>query len=354
MRKSTCFSLICTLALLGWNTCSTFAQQSYPNPGAPAYPQTTSPGAIPPNQVPAPVALTPGQPPANGQPVASGQPMAQAVATVPQPFAGPPFQLSPVEQQYVDQILQEWENRGEEVKTFDCQFDLWEYDNVFGPRTEGGQAINEPIRKSKGRLTYSKPDKGSFKIEEIYSFVAKPEGQPAEYEIQEDEVGNHWVCDGKAIYEYNHEKKQLVVQKLPEEMRGTDIVNGPLPFLFGAKAEELKARYWIRSKQSDATTIWLEAYPRTQADAANYHHVEVMLERKTMSPKALQVHQPNRANRDVYMFQPAKINGTMEKLFGGLFDQPRTPFGWRKVVLEAPTEPVGPQATNTQGIPQQR
>ena len=289
-----------------------------------------------------PTALSP------SQPVTPDQLVAQPGVAATQPYVGPPFQLSPVEQQYVDQILQEWENRGEEVKTFDCEFERWEYDPVFGP------GKNEPSIKSHGRLTYSKPDKGSFKINEVYRYVKTGGSQPVEYQHQEHEIGEHWVCDGKAIYQYNHKEKLLEVQKLPESMRGADIVNGPLPFLFGAKAEELKARYWIRSKQSDASTIWLEAYPRTQADAANYHHVEVMLERKTMLPRGIQVHMPNGNSRAVYIFKTPKINSTMEKLFGGLFNEPRTPFGWKKKVLEAPVDPVGPQATNPQGPTQQR
>ena len=264
----------------------------------------------------------------------------------PQAFAGPPFQLSPVEQQYVDQILQEWEDRGADVKTFDCQFERWEYDPVFGPGNE------EPAIKSTGRLTYSKPDKGSFKIEKISRYKKGPEGQPATYEPQEHEIGEHWVCDGKAIYEYKHDKKQLVVQQLPPDMRGTDIVNGPLPFLFGAEAEKLKARYWIRVKQSDPSTIWIEAYPRHQADAANYHRVEVMLERVSMLPNGIQVHMPNGNSRAVYIFKTPTVNGTLNQLFGGLFSSPRTPIGWRKVVMEAPQQTPGapgPQAAAPQG-----
>jgi TIGR03009 family protein len=251
-----------------------------------------------------------------------------------------PFQLSAVEEQFVDQILQQWENQSAQVKTFDCKFERWEYDPVFGP-------AEDPMIKSKGQLTYSKPDKGSFKIDQIYRHTQKDPAQPAEYLVQEHEVGEHWVCDGKAVYEYKHDKKQLVVQTLPEEMRGQSIVDGPLPFLFGAEAAKLKARYWIRTKQSDEATIWLEAYPRSQADAANYHHVEVMLDRKTMMPTAIQVHMPNGRNKAVYMFQDPSVNGSLNQLFGALFSSPRTPLGWTRVVQEAPPETgPSPQATN--------
>ena len=266
----------------------------------------------------------------------TGQP---GPATASRGQIGPPFQLSPVEQQFVDQILQMWENESAKIKTFDCQFERWEYDPVFGP---GG---NIPAIKSRGQLTYAKPDKGSFKINEIRRWTQKDPNGEGDWVLQEHEVGEHWVCDGKAIYEYKHEKKQLIVQPLPEEMRGKSIVDGPLPFLFGAEADKLKRRYWIRSKQSDETKIWLEAYPRTQADAANYQHVEVMLDRKTMQPTAIQVFMPNGRSRAVYMFLNPTINGKLSQLFGTIFSSPRTPLGWTRVVQEAPAEqPVGPQA----------
>jgi hypothetical protein len=126
-----------------------------------------------------------------------------------------------------------------------------------------------------------------------------------------------------------------------------------LPFLVGAEAEKLKARYWIRVKQSNAATIWLEAYPRGQADAANYHHVEVMLERKTMVPNAILVHMPNGQSRAVYMFQEPTVNGAMKKVIGLMFNAPRTPWGWKRVMLEAPQEPqVGSQAAKPQAATQ--
>lgn len=253
---------------------------------------------------------------------------------------GPPFELTEVEKQFVDQILQMWEDQSSQINTFDCQFERWEYDPVWGP----GNKI--PLIKSVGQLTYSKPDKGSFKINEIRRWTKNDPAQelwePGDWVLQKHEIGEHWVCDGKAIYEYNHGKKQLVVTPLPPEMRGKSIVDGPLPFLFGADADKLNRRYWIRSKQGKADTIWLEAYPRTQADAANYHHVDIMLQRKTMLPTALQVHMPNGQSRAVYMFQNPTVNGTLNKLFGSLFSAPRTPLGWKRVVQELPPNDGNP------------
>jgi TIGR03009 family protein len=267
-----------------------------------------------------------------------GQQQPQAVVAASAPPA-PPFQLSPIEQQFVDQILTMWENESAKIKTFDCRFERWEYNHVFGPTTQPGQPP-KPLYKADGQLSYSKPDKGSFKVNEIrmYNPNFLTEGGE-EYVLQKDKVGEHWVSDGKAIYEYIHEKKQLVVRPLPPDMQGKGIVNGPLPFLFGAEAQKIKQRYWIRSLQSNPAQIWLEAYPRTQEDAANYHHVDIMLDRKTMRPMALRVHLPNNKESDMYTFHEPTINGTLNKLFGKLFSSPSTPIGWDRIVEQLPAQP---------------
>ncbi|QDS97621.1 TIGR03009 domain-containing protein [Adhaeretor mobilis] len=292
-----------------------------------------------------------GQPIAPGSQLPGSQPQATQPPAASQGLPGrprtpaPPFQLNDVEHQFVRQILEMWENRSNDVKTFNSDFERLDYNLAFGQ-------ADRPMTRSTGQLSYSKPDKGSFKIKEIKRWAPKdPQNSakdaPGDWVVQKNEIGEHWVCDGKAIYEYFQPKKQLRVQPIPPEMRGESIVNGPLPFLFGAKADDLEKRYWIRAKESDPETIWLEAHPRWQADAANYRMVDIMLDRKSMLPKALQVHEPNGQSRSVYMFNDPTVNGTLDSLFGNLFSAPRTPLGWKRVVEHAP---VAPQASNQQPL----
>jgi TIGR03009 family protein len=294
---------------------------------------------LPAGYAPAPAAAQGIQPlVAPGSP-APGVAISPAAAAAPGPAtppasAGVPFQLSPVEQQFVRQVLEMWEAESKKIETFNAAFERLEYHPVWF-------SASKPMIISRGRLSYAKPDKGSFKIEEILRWKnADPNvnaaDAPGDYAVQTSEIGEHWVCDGKAIYEYDHRNKQLKETPLPENLRGASIVDGPLPFLFGAEADKLLERYWIRSPQSDANTIWLEAYPRWQTDAANYHHVEIILQRKTMQPAALQIHQPDGKERHVYTFSSPTVNGKLDGLFGGLFNAPRTPLGWKRVVVQDP------------------
>lgn len=280
-------------------------------------------------------------------PVAQGLPNAPpTVAPATAAAPAPPFVLTDMEAQFVYQTLQMWETQSAKVNTFKADFQRLEYDRVFGP---GGE---RPMIVSRGVLSYAKPDRGSFKIESISRWTktdpanAAPDA-PGDYKEQKEEIGEHWVCDGKAIYEYDHRSKQLRETRIPEEMRGLSIVEGPLPFLFGAEAKKLAERYWIRAKTGNPAEIWLEAYPRRQSDAANYDFVEVMLDRKTMQPLAIQVHLPGGQQRHVYTFESPSVNGTMDAIFGSLFSAPRTPIGWKRVVAtESELPPGAPQAAN--------
>jgi TIGR03009 family protein len=274
--------------------------------------------------------------PAAGQPAAGAQP---ASVQVP---AG--FQLNVLEQTRLDAVLAKWQAESAKVSTFRCPFERWEYNAAFGP------APNVPLFKNQGELSFEKPDKGSFQITKVLKWKETPAapGQPPPRERTGDwvadpnAVGEHWVCDGKNVYEYRHDQKQLVVRPIPPQLQGKAIVDGPLPFLFGADAAKLKARYWLRLdeayNQANPNQILIDALPRFQADAANYRQVQVILNQATLLPEAMQVHLPNH-DRNVYMFdlQKAKVNGLWQQI-KNLFAPPELLPGWQRVVEEMPVQ----------------
>src|SRR5262249_45191506 len=140
-----------------------------------------------------------------------------------------------------------------------------------------------------GELKYRAPDHGLYKV----------------WDPGTKEVLEHWVCDGASIYEYNYTKKQLIQRVLPEELRGTAIADGPLPFIFGADEVKLKQRYWLRLREpppGQEGKICIEAFPRHQQDAANYSRAELLLNPKDMLPYALQIDLTNSKNYTVHAF----------------------------------------------------
>jgi TIGR03009 family protein len=225
-----------------------------------------------------------------------------------------PFALTPEQQAVVDLVLRKWEEKQKTIKTFSCDFTVLEYDGTY-----------EKARESSGRVYYAAPDKGKYE-------VFDDEGAP----------GEHWVCDGKSIFEFNKDAKKLIERPLPEEMRGKAIVDSPLPFVFGSSADKMAQRYWMRvtSAAEDPRTLkkgqfLLEAIPKFQQDAGNFQKVEIIFSERDMLPLALNqflpAHSDKKQSRKTYLFENQKEGGGINwvKTF---FSKPRTPLGWTYVV----------------------
>jgi TIGR03009 family protein len=253
--------------------------------------------------------------PRSPQPPAAPQPVA------PQP-PPPPFQLTPQQEAQVDRALNLWEQRNKDIKTFDCHFKRWIYDVVFGPPSEA-KFIEI------GVIKYAAPDRGLFRVE-------KEEKDKKETPIP-DARAEHWIADGKSIWEYKPGQRKLIEHKLPPELQGKAIVETPLPFLFGAEAQKLKQRYWIRiaTPPNVQDQVWLEAYPRFQKDAANFHHSLFIITTQGMVPFALRVVQPNGKDFTTYQFYDIVVNDPL-RLFQGDPFRAYTPLGWQKIVEEPP------------------
>ena len=276
-------------------------------------------------QPPARPAATPPPRVATAPPVA---PVAPAQSVPAQPAPAQPALLSPQEAAALDRLLTAWEARNAAVRTWSCGFHKWEY-SAWSPVDASGERL--AFAESTGELKYAAPDKGLFRVRESKQW--SPEAR--RYEVRGGEAGEHWVCNGESIYEFRHTEKQLRETKLPAELRGKAISDGPLPFVFGAKADTLKKRYWMRiiTPRDVRDQVWLEALPRFQADAANFSKVELILQARDLMPFAIQIYKPGGQDRDVYQFDPRTnlIDKGLDLIRD--FAKPTTPFGY-KYVLE--------------------
>ena len=261
-------------------------------------------------------------------------PVGTAQPKIPTDRNGKPlFPLSEKEQARVDNILRFWEANTAKIKTFQCQFRQWDYDAIFGVKHKGKLL---PKSESYGVLRYARPDKGLFHVTEVRDLVPpKAAKDKPTFKKRENDFGEKWVCDGNRVYEFDYRRKQLVETVLPPDMRGQGITNGPLPFMFGAKASELNQRYWIRElKPSEGIEqIWLDAYPKRREDAANFSRVIFFLDHKEFLPAALRMYDPNGKSYKSYTFTKRKKNDAIAG-FLRVFSQhiPKgTPKGWQRV-----------------------
>jgi TIGR03009 family protein len=365
--------IACSLTLIAVSPALTWGQ-NYTNPSAPSryaqQPQRPAQVATPAGQPGAayPVRPTAQQQPI-GQPAAGGLPPNPAVA----PAIAPAMpqqptwvaQLNAAEQKWVDDVLQYWEARSDKIKLFECQFQRWDYDG--GPVDAEGKRHSRTY--AKGAIKYAQPDKGLYHVQELIATNAGAPGQPPQAVVQNPDLGEHWVCNGQEVYSFEASKKQVTVTPLPPEMRGRAIADGPLPFMFGAKAQTIKARYWVRrleaapDDKSKQGKYWLEAVPKGRQDAQSFKMVRIVLDEKDYLPESLEIFAPHydpprNDARQTYVFSDRKTQDEANlaelfkkgldplKLFNRDFYDVKIPLGWRKVVqggvAAGPAPPAGP------------
>lgn len=268
--------------------------------------------------------------PAVAQQFQSGPPRPGAVQPQrPQPVQ-PPFVLTPPQQAAVDSVLQAWQRESAHIKRFQCEFTRFEYDGL-------AREPEKPAHVDVGEIKYESPDKGMYHVK----------GEVIAGRVVEGPRTERWVSDGKSVFEYDYKKRQLTEHPLPEELQGKAIANGPMPFLFGAKADQLNARYWLRlieSPPDNQDQIWLQAIPKRREDAASYRVAEIILTGAAMQPTALLLIDPNGKDKTSFSFSKIQVNNNnpLNFLHGNPF-KGSTPLGWNKIVMDQPAQQIGGQ-----------
>ncbi|QDT93533.1 PASTA domain-containing protein [Gimesia algae] len=222
-------------------------------------------------------------------------------------------QVPQVEQQLpaaLEQILKNWENESAKIQKLEGNHLRREYDDVF-----------QVEKKSEGKFYYEQPDKGRIDI----SGMKIPEG--AKSDKPNDKGGfyalkpgqdERWICDGKRIFSIDENEKKYEVYPIPLERRGVNIMEGPLPFLFGMPAKVAKERYFLKLLVNTPEQIIIAAKPRRKADAANYREAKIKLDPKTYLPAAVQLIHPSGKQSTVYIFSDvvANKNRIIDRIWG--------------------------------------
>jgi TIGR03009 family protein len=243
----------------------------------------------------------------------------------------------------LEQVLKDWEFHTSRFKTMAGSFTRFKYDRTF-----------EVEKRAEGKFVYEAPDKGNYELRGVkiqkgdVSKKKNKNGDP--WELKSDE-GERWVCNGKKVIRINDKEKTYEEVPIPPDSQGQNIIDGPLPFLFGMKAEKAKLRYKLELKERDESEIRLDVFPRLPGDAANWVKASVIIEAKTFKPRAVKLLDPTGAE-SVHVFRDIVINERR-----GFFD--RDPFRPSlrnyKLVLndkpadEKPIPPATKQAKGTNG-----
>jgi len=224
-------------------------------------------------------------------------------------------------------------------------------------------------KRSEGAFFFQAPDRGRFEMQgiepqkgQVAKILNPANQQPYELAAGTDEC---WICNGMNVLQINHAEKQFEEMEIPEEMRGKNIVQSPLPFLFGMKAEEAKRRFELRLHEETATTYTIDAKPLQEIDARNYQYARIVLDKRTMVPTAVKLIDPAGTINTNYFFRDVEVNPTKNAFVswvGGIFGK-GNPFqpdlgGYKRIQSpgvqpaqnEVPSNRVGPR-TQSQLVP---
>ena len=229
----------------------------------------------------------------------------------------------------LERLLTDWAASSQKIKRLEGDHLRRVYDLVY-----------EVEKLSQGRFYYETPDKGRINITpvEITKLMLqqretgeartkkRKNGTPFELKSDQEES---WSCDGSRVYELDVAKKEARVAQLPADMQGKNIMDSPLPFLFGMPPEKAKRRFemsLIRPIDPKSGTASLHLLPRLPQDAASWASADVILDLKTFLPKAVQLVDPAGTKITVYTFENLKVNEN--KFLDSLFDKqdPKTRF----------------------------
>lgn len=257
-----------------------------------------------------------------GVPALAQQPQGQLT-----PQAGLPARPAPQPMQVsvqMEKVLQAWEQKSANIKTLQGVHERFVYQPSVGIE-----------KRARGSYFFKAPDQGRIDIEPVEITKDSPsvavgkggemlntskvgmDGKPLRVISAEKET---WVADGAQVLGLNESLGEKIYSRveIPVQMRGDNVADGPLPFLFGVSADKMKARYRLQfgglnnlDSSKGPVQIHVVAFPTRQVDARNWQRAEVILEPRWFFPKAIMLKDGTDASatETVYVFDHG--NGKM-------------------------------------------
>jgi TIGR03009 family protein len=230
----------------------------------------------------------------------------------------------------IDSLLEEWSHHTKEIKRLQGSHLRATRNFTFG--TESW---------AEGRFYVETPDKGRFDLQPYskklpYKSVSRPGPKGAEFtlSLQCDSKHDRWICDGKEIKAISDDDKTVEVVKIPPSQRGENIMDGPLPFLFGMPPEKAKARYRFKLLGQNNRGYAIQVRPNWKQDAVDWAQAELLLDRKTFLPQEVHLHDAPGTTETVYIFRELDVNRIRIFFWQNPFDPPL--FTYKRSVHNTP------------------
>ena len=201
-------------------------------------------------------------------------------------------------------VLREWYESSRKIEKLHGEHCRFIYNYTFGveERAVGKFYYEAP---SRGRIDLA--PKPGIRKDTVFSKKHPETGEVIKFKVK-PETEERWICDGKQILVIDDPQKTVQQFPIPKAAQGINIMDGPLPFLFGMPPEKAVARFKLRLESMTARHFDLLAVPRWQQDVANYKWARIRIERKTMLPMAVQMLDTARTRETVYTFPKVEKN----------------------------------------------
>ena len=222
-------------------------------------------------------------------------------------------------------VLEFWEARSSKIERLRGDVVRRVYDTKWEVETIG-----------QGLLYFEAPDKGRLDVlpveinKKLLAARAK-KGRRAVRQAKNGDPyrlvsahGERWICDGQRLISTDEDKKSVDIVALPEELQGQNIMNGPLPFLFGLPPDEAIDRFHLElvaAPTEENPIARIKAIPKRRDDQQNWREATILLDTRTGLPTHVQLKAPGGTKEEVYSFDNMKKNQrTIPEIFG------RNPF----------------------------
>ncbi|CAN5739735.1 hypothetical protein BH23PLA1_BH23PLA1_41870 [soil metagenome] len=207
-------------------------------------------------------AVSPGNPPPGGP--------SQVPATVKPPN-------DPLAEQKLNQILARWEADSAQIGSLFAEFDHVEKLVLVGTQ-----------KRYRGMAFLQRPNLALIELKRQVG--------------EEYKFDKRIVCTGREVVEYSAAATQITVFPLPKDAQLRALDEGPLPFLFGLKAEEIKRRYQMTLKQEAEKSYRIEIEPLLPIDRDAFAVAVLDLNKETLLPDALYMLSANGQDQQHYYF----------------------------------------------------
>ena len=232
----------------------------------------------------------------------------------------PAGNMEPPLSKELEDLLVQWEEQSGKIQRLQGEFIRYVYDTVYLAET-----------RAAGRFYYEQPDKGRMDFQPTE--LPDPPRQAANkrpYTLQ-TEVKQRWICTGTEIFVIDDDKELYDLILIPAHQQGRNIINGPLPFLFGMKAEQAKARYYLNLGEKHwpqgkvvvneqgkevrlAPQLHIIAAPKLEQDQKEWRRAEVLLTHQFL-PRAIRLINTTGSKETAYIFFPGNKMTVNQRLW---------------------------------------